>query len=138
MPYLLLLTLVLTGVPVRSSVNADVSSYNTTRKLLMEMETRHTNAAFLQLFRETARRRDDLLRALDDSELCVSVSAQVVIEYSGLPDLQQALADWSESDRGKQRVRDEPALPYEVPIEHATFRGDPVDITRRIFENKKG
>jgi hypothetical protein len=130
--------LVLTGVPAPSSVTVDESSYKVTRRLLMEMNTRHTNAAFLQLFKEAAHRRDDLLQALNDSELCVGVGAQVVIKYSGLPDLEQALAAWSDSDRGRQRLRDQPALPYEVPLENVPLRGDPVDITRRQFENKRG
>jgi hypothetical protein len=140
MSYLLLLALALTGVPIRGSTTVDVPSYSVTRKLLMEMDTRHTNAAFLRLFREAVRRRDDLLQALDDPELCVSVSvsAQVVIGYVGLPDLEKALAAWSDSDRGRQRVRDEPPLPYEVPREDATFPGNPVDVTRLVFENKKG
>jgi hypothetical protein len=138
MPFLLLLALVFTSVAGRSSVSVDESSYNVTRRLLMEMSTRHTNAAFLQLFREAARRRDDLVQALDDPELCVSVSAQVVIGYVGLPDLEKALAAWSDSDRGRQRVRDEPPLPYEVPREEATLGGNPVDVTQRVFENKKG
>jgi len=136
----LVLAILVCCITSASVAGFDEPSYESTLALLDKLETAPANGALRQLFKEAYRRRDGLVRALDNPNVRVSVNAQRVIEYVGLPELTTRLAAWRKSVATSGGTVARPNLDVlDAPLASHTFRGDPVDIVREhLFKSEPG
>ena len=96
---LLVMAIALTS-SVCANSSTEKSTYSKTRKLLLSMKAPgHDSQALAQLFHEGDARAADLVRALDDPDLRVSLGAQLVILFVGNPSLSASLEAWLENKR---------------------------------------
>jgi hypothetical protein len=140
MRFIIILVVVLGSSVLGAGHPVDEPSYNDTRGLLLKLNGDAGNEAFCKLFREAYRRRNSIVRALDDPESSVQADALLIIDLVPLSDLQDGFAAWRKANENTNRTWQRRVItPLDPQLAGRTFSGNPAGVAKRyLFENREG
>jgi hypothetical protein len=130
----LLVVSLLAAATIAARQSEQSKTYTETRQLLFTMGRTHDDGALKKLFEESTARRSDLIKALYDPEVKVSVNAQTIIKYVADPAALAGIEEWIASRR--QQGQGSWISPVEIINEVRYLRGRKSDLVGLILRNE--